>query len=213
MLALLLLIPYAGEISARFLLPHNRIRGRVRQPRSQMLSGELPRLRYNESDAVVAVSDQIIVAKEKTGAQRRSDDAEFGKDWFYRCVKSGPCQRLKIKLKTPEWGHIAAPLPASKAVQSCPKQIFITCKRFLPQLSRVGNLRTPARPAFAKLQETYPFSNYIPSVGSGWNGALEGVLMMPLRVVACSHFSRSLSLSRRRQSKLMGLGERCAVRH
>ena len=32
-----------------------------------MPSGELPRLRYNESDAVVAVSDQIIVAKEKTG--------------------------------------------------------------------------------------------------------------------------------------------------
>jgi hypothetical protein len=47
---------------------------------SQMPSGELPRLRYNESDAVVAVSDQIIVAKEKTRAQRRSDDAEFGKD-------------------------------------------------------------------------------------------------------------------------------------
>ena len=47
-----------------------------------MHSGELPRLRYNESDAVVAVSDQIIVAKEKTRAQRRSDDAEFGKDDF-----------------------------------------------------------------------------------------------------------------------------------
>jgi hypothetical protein len=38
-----------------------------------MPSGELPRLRYNESDAVVAVSDQIIVAKEKAWAQRRSD--------------------------------------------------------------------------------------------------------------------------------------------
>ena len=30
-LALLLLIPYAGEVSARFLLPQNRFRGRVRQ--------------------------------------------------------------------------------------------------------------------------------------------------------------------------------------
>jgi hypothetical protein len=30
-LALLLLIPYAGEFGARFLLPPNRIRGRVRQ--------------------------------------------------------------------------------------------------------------------------------------------------------------------------------------
>jgi hypothetical protein len=30
-LALLLLIPYAGEFSARFLLPPNRIHGRVRQ--------------------------------------------------------------------------------------------------------------------------------------------------------------------------------------
>jgi hypothetical protein len=30
-LALLLLIPYVGEVSARFLLPPNRIRGRVRQ--------------------------------------------------------------------------------------------------------------------------------------------------------------------------------------
>jgi len=45
-----------------------------------MPSGELPRLRYNESDAVVAVSDQIIVAKEKTWAQRRPDDAELRKD-------------------------------------------------------------------------------------------------------------------------------------
>jgi hypothetical protein len=46
---------------------------------SQMLSGDLSRLRYDEADAVVAVSDQIIVAKEKAWAQRRSDDAEFGK--------------------------------------------------------------------------------------------------------------------------------------
>ena len=30
-LALLLLIPYAGEVSARLLLPQNRFRGRVRQ--------------------------------------------------------------------------------------------------------------------------------------------------------------------------------------
>jgi hypothetical protein len=30
-LALLLLIPYAGEVGARFLLPPNRFRGRVRQ--------------------------------------------------------------------------------------------------------------------------------------------------------------------------------------
>jgi hypothetical protein len=30
-LALLLLIPYAGEVCARFLLPPNRVRGRVRQ--------------------------------------------------------------------------------------------------------------------------------------------------------------------------------------
>jgi hypothetical protein len=45
-----------------------------------MRSGELPRLRHNESDAIVAVSDQIIIAKEKTWAQRRSDDAEFRKD-------------------------------------------------------------------------------------------------------------------------------------
>jgi hypothetical protein len=30
-LALLLLVPYAGEVSARFLLPRNRFRGRVRQ--------------------------------------------------------------------------------------------------------------------------------------------------------------------------------------
>jgi hypothetical protein len=30
-LALLLLIPYAGDVCARFLLPPNRVRGRVRQ--------------------------------------------------------------------------------------------------------------------------------------------------------------------------------------
>jgi hypothetical protein len=74
-----------------------------------MPSGGLPRLRYNESDAVVAVSDQIMVAKEKTRAQRRSDDAEFGKDWFYRRVKNGPGQRLKINLKAAP-GVLFAPL-------------------------------------------------------------------------------------------------------
>ena len=61
-----------------------------------MPCGELPRLRHNESDAVVAVSDQIMVAKEKAWAQRSSDDAQFGKDRFYRRVKNGPGQRLKI---------------------------------------------------------------------------------------------------------------------
>src|SRR4029077_1762072 len=74
-----------------------------------MRGGELPQLAYNESDPVVAVSDQVMVAKEKTRAQRRSDDAEFGKDWFYRRVKNGPGQRLKINLKAAP-GVLFAPL-------------------------------------------------------------------------------------------------------
>jgi hypothetical protein len=48
-----------------------------------MLSSELPRLRYNESDAVVAITKQILVAKEKTRAKCRSNDAKLGEDLLH----------------------------------------------------------------------------------------------------------------------------------
>jgi hypothetical protein len=49
-----------------------------------MSCSELPRLCHNETDAVVVISEQIIVAKEKPRAKRRSDDAKFGKDRLHR---------------------------------------------------------------------------------------------------------------------------------
>jgi hypothetical protein len=52
-----------------------------------MSRSEFPRLGYNESDAVVAISEQILVAKEETWTERSSDNAEFGKDRLHRSVK------------------------------------------------------------------------------------------------------------------------------
>jgi hypothetical protein len=48
-----------------------------------MPCSDFPGLRYNESDAVVAISEQTLVAKEKTRAERRSDDAKLGKDGLH----------------------------------------------------------------------------------------------------------------------------------
>jgi hypothetical protein len=45
-----------------------------------MSGSELTRLCDNESDAVVVISKQVFVAKEKSWTERRSDNAKFGKD-------------------------------------------------------------------------------------------------------------------------------------
>ena len=75
-----------------------------------MLSGDLPRLRHNESDAVVAVSDQIIVAKKKPRAQRSSDDPQFGKDRFHGGVKRRSGQWLENGLAAVlDRDHLALP--------------------------------------------------------------------------------------------------------
>jgi hypothetical protein len=75
-----------------------------------MSSGEPARLGYNESDAVVVISKQIFVAKEKPRTKRYSDDTQFGEDRPHRGLKRRALQRLKINTKVAP-GVLLAPLP------------------------------------------------------------------------------------------------------
>ena len=53
----------------------------------QMPCSDFPGLRYNEPEAVVTISKQIFVAKEKAWAKGCSNNAKFAKDWLNRGVK------------------------------------------------------------------------------------------------------------------------------
>jgi hypothetical protein len=78
---------------------HRRVaRGKLNLA-SQMRSSEFPRLCYNESNAVVAVSKQIVVAKEESWAKCRSDGVKFGEDRLHRGTKRRARQGLEINPK------------------------------------------------------------------------------------------------------------------
>jgi hypothetical protein len=71
---------------------------------------EFLRLRDNEFEAIVAISKQILVAKDKTWAERRSDNSKLWKNRLHRRMKRRPGQRLEINVEAAP-GELFAPLP------------------------------------------------------------------------------------------------------
>jgi hypothetical protein len=116
----------------------------------QMSSSEFPRLCYNEAYAVVAISDQIVVAKEETGTERRSDDAEFGKNRLHRGVKRRAGQRLEIKPEAAP-GVVFAPL--SNGIR-----LRIHCRPFGRRCGRPNSGADPLTAVASVAGKPYPYA-------------------------------------------------------
>jgi hypothetical protein len=69
-----------------------------------------PRLCKNYFEAIIAISEQILIAKDETRARLRSDDAKLWKDRLNRGIKRRARQRLEINTKAVP-GVLVAPLP------------------------------------------------------------------------------------------------------
>jgi hypothetical protein len=75
-----------------------------------MPSSDFSGLRHKESEAVVTISKQVFVAKEKSWAKGCSNKAKLGKDWLDRGVKRRAGCRLEIDPQNAS-GVLFAPFP------------------------------------------------------------------------------------------------------
>ena len=57
------------------------------------------RLRDNEFEAIVAVSEQIFIAKDETRAGRRTDNPKLWKNRLHRGMKRRAGRRLEINIE------------------------------------------------------------------------------------------------------------------
>jgi hypothetical protein len=71
---------------------------------------QLAALRDNEFKAIVAISEQIFVAKEETWAERRSGDVKLWEDRLHRCIKRSVWRWLEINVKAAP-SVLLAPFP------------------------------------------------------------------------------------------------------